>query len=67
MQRVRVNAYYTDGAGLWRVTDTHPLGSVDLENAGDGRLRTVGISAFRRQFWLAAAPPMSDEQEKPDA
>ena len=65
MQRVEVGAYYTDGLGLWRVTDTHPLGDVGLENAMDGRTRTLGISAFRRQFWLAVAQPVSDEQEKP--
>ena len=52
MQRVSVGAYYTDGAGLWRVTDTHPLGTVYLEDAATGRPRTVGIAAFRRQFWI---------------
>ena len=63
MQRVEVGAYYTDGLGLWRVTDTHPLGTVDLENAMDGRTRIMGISAFRRQFWLAATPP-ADENDR---
>ena len=60
MQRVRAGAYYTDGRDLWRVTDTHPLGSVDLENATSGALRTMGISAFRRVMWLAAAPNKED-------
>ena len=60
MQRVEVGSYYTDGCDLWRVTDTHPLGSVDLENAVSGAVRVMGISAFRRVMWLAAAPTEGD-------
>lgn len=53
MQRIELDSYYTDGHTLWRVVATHPLGTVDLENADDGSPRIMGISAFRRQLWLA--------------
>ena len=53
VQRVEPDYYYTDGRDLWRVVAVHPLGTVDLENAADGSPRIMGISAFRRQLWLA--------------
>lgn len=60
MQRVEVGAYYTDGTGLWRVTDTNPLGTVDIEDAVTGAPRVMGISAFRRTMWLAKSADGED-------
>jgi hypothetical protein len=53
VQRVEVGAYYTDGRDLWEVVEVHALGTVTLLGASRGTARTLGIDAFRRQFWLA--------------
>jgi hypothetical protein len=53
VQRVRVGAYYTDGRDLWEVVEVNALGTVTLRDASRGTARTLGIDAFRRQFWLA--------------
>lgn len=59
-QRVDVGAYYTDGAELWEVVHVAQVGAIDLRSSADGRERSVGIDAFRRGFWLARSPLVTD-------
>lgn len=53
-QRVEVGAYYTNGADVFEVLSVHDLGMVELRDISTEQKRDVGISAFRRGYWLVA-------------
>lgn len=55
-QRVKVGAYYTDGANLAEVRRVYPLGHIQLIDCSTEEIVGFGIDAFRRRWWLAAAP-----------
>lgn len=52
VDRVELNAYYTDGTAMWETVLVRQVGTVDVVNSLDGSRKTVGIDAFRRRYWL---------------
>jgi hypothetical protein len=55
VQRVHIGALYTNGHDLWEVLEVNDLGTVTLRGDRSKTAKTLGIDAFRRQFWLVRA------------
>lgn len=55
-QRVQEGAIYTDGQRIAEVTKVYDIGFIEMRDCSTESMIGFGISAFRREWWLAAAP-----------